>query len=117
MGTSPSATSPSIPGTNNIVSPYGRDIDTSIAGTVRYTRFSTTDFQLSTVSEFIEDETRDLFTGTRMMIAEWSGVAEYNGNFVSLTPSLLHFFDLDPLVCTLQLIYEALLHYLIYAMT
>ena len=37
MGAQVNLATPTIPGTNTIVSPYGADIDTSGAGTVRYT--------------------------------------------------------------------------------
>jgi hypothetical protein len=39
---------------------------------------------MTTVSRFIRDETGDYFYGNRMMVAEWNGVAEYGGSYVSL---------------------------------
>ena len=86
MGTRVSRTTPTIPGDSNIVSPYGADIDTSIAGTVRYTTgFSSSHPQMSSVSSFIQTRTRDYsFSGKRMMVVEWKNVAEYEGNSVSV---------------------------------
>ena len=85
MGTEPVDNTPSIPGTDSIVAPYyGADIDTSIEGTVRYTQFTTNNYQSSTVSNFIRAQTGDSFTGNRMMVAEWYNVARYNGAPVSL---------------------------------
>ena len=84
MGTSVDTTSPDIPGTNNVVVPYGADIDASVAGTVRYTQFRTSHYQMSTVSSFIRSQTSDSFYGTRMMVAEWNGVPKFGGFSVSL---------------------------------
>ena len=92
LGSEVTVTSPDIPGTNNIVSPYGADINTNIAGTVRYTGFNsyhTT--QMSSVSSFIRTSTGDSFYGTRMMVAEWDGVAKYLGSSVSLNCKHKHF--------------------------
>ena len=69
--------------TNSIVAPYAADIDTSVTGTVRYTEFMSNRFNLLDVSNFIEEETGVTFEGTRMMVAEWDGVAQYNGDPVS----------------------------------
>ena len=85
LGSEGTDNSPDIPGTNRTVSPYGADINTSIAGTVRYTGFNsyhTT--QMSSVSRFIRTTTGDYFYGTRMMVAEWDGVAKHLGSSVSL---------------------------------
>ena len=71
----------------SVVAPYFADINTEIAGTVQYTDFDTyssTDSAMATVSRFIRDETGDKFYGSRMMVAEWNGVAEYNGFSVSV---------------------------------
>ena len=70
MGSSLGTSTPRIPQTTSIVSPYGAAIDTSNVGGVYYTRLSDTDPQLGEVSQFIEEETGDSFTGTRMMVAE-----------------------------------------------
>jgi hypothetical protein len=71
----------------SVVAPYGADSNTEIAGTVQYTDFYTytsTGHSMTTVSRFIRDETGDYFYGNRMMVAEWNGVAEYGGSYVSL---------------------------------
>ena len=71
---------------SHVVAPYDADIDPEIAGTVRYTQFTTNDYtQMSRVSSFIRDQTNNSFYGTRMMVAEWDGVAEYRGFSVSST--------------------------------
>ena len=77
----------------SVVAPYGANSNTEIAGSVRYTDFDTytyfdtyssSDSSMTTVSRFIRDETGDNFYGSRMMVAEWNGVAEYGGSSVSL---------------------------------
>ena len=71
----------------SVVVPYGDDSNTEIAGTVQYTDFDTyssTGSSMSTVSRFIRDETGHNFYGSIMTVAEWDGVAEYNGFSVSL---------------------------------
>ena len=83
MGTIPSSSPPTIPGSINVVSPYGADIDTGIAGAVRYTRFLTSHPEMRNVSEFISTKMGVSFTGTRMMVAEWDGVAKSGGSSVS----------------------------------
>ena len=73
------------------VAPYGANSNTGIAGTVRYTDFeaySSSGSSMITISNFIRDETGDNFYGTKMMVAEWNGVAEYGGNSVSLICSV-----------------------------
>jgi hypothetical protein len=88
LGSNDDGTSPSIPGSYSVISPYGADINTRIAGTVRYTDgFTTYHPQMFSVSEFIRSETEDsYFTGTRMMVVEWDGVAKLSGNsFVTST--------------------------------
>ena len=82
MGSIPSSSSPSIPQTSNIVSPYGADIDTTVAGTVYYTTSSTSS-QISTVSSFIRGTTGNYFYGTRMVVAHWYNVAKIYGSSVS----------------------------------
>ena len=75
MGTRVFLTTPTIPGDSRIVSPYGANINTNIAGTVRYTTgFSSSHPQMSSVSSFIRTRTGDSFSGTRMMVVEWDGV-------------------------------------------
>ena len=69
------------------VAPYASNINTEIAGTVRYTDFNTysrTGSSMITVSRFIRDETGHSFYGTKMMVAEWNGVAQSNGFSVGL---------------------------------
>ncbi|CAI8021006.1 Alpha-tectorin [Geodia barretti] len=85
LGTNDGGTSPSIPGSNSVISPYGADIDTRIAGMVRYTNgFTTSHPQMYSVSEFIRSNTEDYsFTGTRMMVVEWDGVAKLGGSSFS----------------------------------
>ena len=83
MGESPTTNSPRIPETENIVSPYGADTDTSIAGTVRYTGFTSNTVQLRGVSGYIEDITGFEFDGTKMMVVEWDDVAKAYGSAVS----------------------------------
>jgi hypothetical protein len=84
MGTPPTANSPEIPDTDNIVSPYGADIDPSLTGTVRYTDFITYHPQMNSVSNFIWSQTKKSFYGTRMMVAEWDSVPKYDGSSVRL---------------------------------
>ena len=83
MGTTPSRSPPTIPGSSNLVSPYGADIDTGIAGAVRYTLFLTSHPEMRNVSEFISTKMGVSFTGTGMMVAEWDGVAKSGGSSVS----------------------------------
>ena len=77
---------PLIPGDEQIVSPYGADIDTTIAGRVRYTNgFITPLSEMNKIKGLIHQSTNDdTFTGeTRMMVAEWDRVAQYSGDAVS----------------------------------
>ena len=84
MGVRVDRISPEIPGTSSIVAPYAADIDPTEAGIVRHTQFTTDDYsQMSTVSSFIQAQTDEYFYGTTMMVAEWDGVAEYDGFSVS----------------------------------
>ena len=75
---------PRIPGTDNIVAPYGYDINPRVAGTVKYTNFIHDARQLNAVSSFIRSHGQSSFTGTRMMVAEWNGVSQYGGRSVSV---------------------------------
>ena len=87
MGLTPQYTSlGNFPGSSlySVVAPFGADIDTTSRGSVKYTEFTTSDsFQMNTVSSFIQSETGHSFYGTRMMVAEWNGVPEYQGSVVS----------------------------------
>ena len=89
MGVPPLSTFPTIPKTNNIVSPYGAHIDTSLAGRVRYMPFTSNNSQLTRVSTFIESQTGFSFSGTTMMVAEWDHVAKYGGPSVRTISSLM----------------------------
>ena len=85
MGEARNTTEPEIPGTSYAVIPYGADIDTTIAGTVKYTEFTSTDYtQMNSISSFIQSQTNQSFLGIIMMIAEWNGVAQYSGTPVSI---------------------------------
>ena len=86
MGTPPIITkAPSLPGSENILSPYGAGINTSIAGTVKYMQFSTSHQDIGPVSSFVQLLTGlSSFRGTRMMAVEWSGVAQRGGSSVSV---------------------------------
>ena len=76
MGAQVNLATPTIPGTNSIVSPYGADIDTSVTGTVRYTEFIPYDSQeMISVSLFIYYMVQDFyFNRARMMVIEWDRV-------------------------------------------
>ena len=86
MGTPPIITkAPSLPGSENILSPYGAGINTSIAGTVKYMPFTTSHQDIGPVSSFVQGLIGlSSFRGTRMMAVEWSGVAQRGGSSVSL---------------------------------
>ena len=89
MGAPPLSTFPAIPKTNNIASPYGAHIDTSLAGRVRYMPFTSNNSQLTRVNTFIESQTGFLFSGTTMMVAEWDHVAKYGGSSVRSISSIM----------------------------
>ena len=87
MGQKPCSTSLRLFSFCFAVAPYGADINTGIAGTVRYTDFDTyssSGSSMTIVSSFIRDETGDNFYGRKMMVAEWNGVAKYSEISVSL---------------------------------
>ena len=84
MGSRPSSSPPTIPGSSNVVSPYGADIETRTVGTIRYTGFLTSHPEMRNVSDFINTKIGGSFTGTRMMVAEWDHVAKYGSRSVSL---------------------------------
>ena len=85
MGTRVFLTTPTIPGDSRIVSPYGANIDTFIAGRVLYSSgFFSSHPQMSSISSFIETRTGDSFSGTRMMVVEWDNVASDGGSSVSV---------------------------------
>ena len=77
MGTEPNTTSPSIPGTLNIVCPYGV-YDPYKEVRVRYTNGSvTSSLQVDWVSSFIKYRTKDSFSGIQMVLVEWELSEEY----------------------------------------
>ena len=91
MGEAPQYSSlDNFPGSSSysVVAPFAANIDTSRAGSVKYTQFTTSDSQMSTVSSFIRSETGDSFYGTRMMVAEWDGVPELGESIVSCKVSI-----------------------------
>lgn len=68
-----------------IVAPFAAHIDTT-RGRVSCTSFLESyryDSQLDDVSDFIESNYDDSFTGGRMMVAEWYNVPKYGGSTVS----------------------------------
>ena len=83
MGETPSRSPPTIPGSSNVVSPYGANIDTKTAGRIIYTPFFTIHPEMSNISDIISAKMGVSFTGTRMMLAEWTGVAKSGGSSVS----------------------------------
>ena len=87
MGIAPQYSTPGdIPGSSSysVVAPFAADIDTSRTGSVKYTQFTTSDYtQMSRVSSFIQSQTGNSFSGTRMMVAEWNGVPKYQRSTVS----------------------------------
>ena len=78
MGTEPNTTSPSIPGTLNIVSPYGV-YEPYKEVRVRYTNGSvTSSLQVDWVSSFIKYRTKDSFSGIQMILVEWERIDVYS---------------------------------------
>ena len=76
MGETPQYSSlDNFPGSSSysVVAPFAGDFDTAYTGSVKYTQFITSS-QMNRVSSFIRSKTGDSFYGTRMMVAEWSGV-------------------------------------------
>ena len=88
MGETPQYSSlDNFPGSSSysVVAPFAADIDTSRVGSVKYTQFTTSDSQMNRVSGFIRSKTGNSFSATRMMVAEWRGVPEYQRSIVSCT--------------------------------
>ena len=87
MGETPQYSSlDNFPGSSSysVVAPFAADIDTTRTGSVIYTQFTTSDSsQMFRVSSFIRSQTGNSFYGTRMMVAEWNGVPEYERSIVS----------------------------------
>ena len=77
MGTEPNTTSPTIPGTLNIVSPYGV-YEPYKEVYVRYTNGSvTSSLQVDWVSSFIKYRTKESFSGIQMILVEWKRSATF----------------------------------------
>ena len=75
-----------IPGPSSyyVVAPFAGNIDISSGGSVKYTQYTSSDYhQMTSVSRFIESQTIDIFSGTRMIVAEWSSVPQYGKSNVS----------------------------------
>ena len=73
------------PSSYSVVAPFAADMDTTSRGSVEYTQFTTSDYEINTVSSFIQYKTDDSFIGTRMMVAEWNDIPKYQGSTVSCT--------------------------------
>ena len=81
------------PSSYSVVAPFAADIDTTSRGSVKYTQFTTPDTsQMSRVSSFIRSRTGRSFYGTRMMMAEWNDVPEYQGYIVNCTTIFLYLY-------------------------
>ena len=98
MGEGALENSPTIPETTSIVAPYAADIDPMLSDTVKYTEFtSSSNYQIRTVSNFIDDQTGDNFDGTYMMVAEWRNVVRYNSRYsaVSIRLHVLYIININ----------------------
>ena len=72
------------PSSYSVVAPFAGNIDTSSGGSVKYRQYTSSDYyQMRTVSRFIEYETVNIFSGTKMIVAEWSSVSQYGKSNVS----------------------------------
>ena len=74
MGAQVNITTPTIPGTNSIVSPYGADIDTSVTGTVRYTTEFITYYPGYYYNPYSPRTLDYILNGARIMVVEWDCV-------------------------------------------
>ena len=96
MGETPQYSSlDKFPGSSSysVVAPFAADIDITSTGSVKYTQFTTSNSsQMNRVSSFIRSQTGDGFYGTRMMVAEWNDVPEYQGSIVSCTLMFLYLY-------------------------
>ena len=94
MGDKPGySTLPKTNGTSllSVVAPYAADIKTTYNGAVQYTDFETYSpdgSEMRNVSDYIQSQTGDSFSGTRMMVAEWREVPQNNQEPVSLYISI-----------------------------
>ena len=90
------STLPNITGTSDLseVAPYAGhiDLDLTYGGIAYYTDFesySPTSSEMWNVNAFIQSQTRDRFSGTRMMVAEWRGVHQATMNSNGTTGSCI----------------------------
>ena len=71
----------------HIVAPYAADVDTTYGGTVLFCDFdaytSSGAAMTYNVNDFIRSQTGDSFSGTRIMVAEWREVPQWNQTTVS----------------------------------
>ena len=81
--TPPTAATPTIPGNINILAPYAADIDTSLGGNVNFTDFISSDAEIDAVNIFIRAQTRNTFSGKRILVTQWDHVPQHGGDPVS----------------------------------
>ena len=95
-----SANSLNLPGSDNVVAPFGADTNTVISGTVQYTSFARypRGEVLRDVSAFIASETGESFEGKKMMLASWRKVSEHEGD--SVRRAMFHWHNFA-LICIL----------------
>ena len=69
----------SLPNSDSIVAPFAADIDTTQAGSVKYTNFTSSHSQdLDTVTSFINSQANSFdFSGSDMRVVEWEAVPQY----------------------------------------
>ena len=82
-----------------VVAPYATDVTTIYNGIVQYTDFETYSpdgSEMRNVSNYIQSQTGDSFSGTRMMVAEWHEVPQGIQTAVSFEMQYL----LYTIVCT-----------------
>ena len=89
FGDKPGNTPNSIPTSRSgyVVAPYAANIeDTTHVGTVQFADFDayvSSSSAMGNVSDFVQSQTGDSFSGTRMMVAEWREVPQKNRSTVS----------------------------------
>ena len=94
FGGKPGNTPNSIPTSHSgyVVAPYTAHIeDTTHAGTVQFAdlhNYVSSGSAMGNVSDFIQSQTGDSFSGTRMMVAEWCEVPQKNQSTVSYVVTL-----------------------------
>ena len=84
MGESPPYSSWSLFPGPSVIAPFAADITISMTGSVKYTQFTSDESQLNAVNSFIQSETESNFQGTRILVAEWNSVPQWNRLPVSL---------------------------------